>query len=65
MSDQERLLMSPDDFARLNGIHRSAVMKCIHGTSKTFPPLKAKRVGTRYFITAEAAKAWRDRMADA
>ena len=61
------LLMSVDDFARLHGISESTVRDCIAGTSKNYPPLKAKRARggrLRIYITAEDAAEWRAALDD-
>lgn len=62
------LLMTIEQFADLNGISPSTVRKCIAGTSKTYPPLRAKKSkGKRFvtYITTEAAAEWRNNLQDA
>lgn len=62
------LLMTIEQFADLNGIHPSTVRRCIAGTSKTYPPLRAKKSGGKRhitYITAEAAAEWRNNLQDA
>lgn len=64
----EPLMMTVRDFARLHGVGETTVRECIEGTSKNFPPLKAKKSGgakPRIYITAEAAREWREALADA
>ena len=65
-------MMTLDQFAERNGIHRKTAERCIKGESKTYPPLKAKRVKRpgskgpgRLYITAEAEQAWKDAIPDA
>lgn len=61
-------LMSVEDFARWHGLSPTVVRECIAGTSKTYPPLRAKRSrGKRrlVYITAEAAAEWRAALPDA
>lgn len=61
------LLMSVDEFARLHGLSPDTVRRCIAGTAKNYPPLKAKRTrgrAKRVYITAEAAAEWRAALED-
>ncbi|MCD4549698.1 hypothetical protein [Schaalia sp. lx-260] len=61
------LMMGVDDFAHLHGVSKTTAWECINGTSKNYPPLKAKITGggkQRVYITAEAAAEWRARLAD-
>ena len=64
----QKLMMSVAEFAQLHGVGETTVREGIAGTSKTYQPLMAKRVGktkTRIYITAEQAAAWRDALDDA
>lgn len=65
-------MMTPEDFARRNAVSRDTVERCINGKSKTYPPLKAKRVRApgsrgpgRLYITAEAEQEWKNAIPDA
>lgn len=61
------LLMTVDEFARLHSVSVDTVRDCIAGTSKSYPPLKAKRNRggkKRLYITAEAAAQWREALDD-
>lgn len=66
---QTPLMMDVATFARLHGVSETTVRECLAGTSKTYPPLKAKRTkpgrGGRIHITAEQAADWRKRLSDA
>lgn len=65
---QAPLMMSVAEFARLHSVSETVVRECIAGTSKNYPPLKAKRARgerRRIYITAEAAAEWRAALDDA
>lgn len=67
----EPLLMTVAEFAQLHHVSETTVRQCIASESDSYPPLKAKRVrkpGSKrslVYITSEAARAWRDALADA
>lgn len=62
------LMMTVEEFAMLHGISESTVRRCLRGDSDTYPPLAAKKVGTkkrkRIYITAEQAAEWRAALKD-
>lgn len=62
-------LMTVAEFARWHGIGPTTVRECIAGTSKNYPPLRAKRTkpgkGGLIYITAEQAAEWRAAFPDA
>lgn len=59
------LMMTIQDFAYLHGVSPSTVERCINGEPGDYPPLRIKRIGSKRFITAEAAAQWRDSLPDA
>lgn len=62
-------MMTVEDFARRHSISETTARECIAGTSKNYPPLKAKRnkpgKGGRLYIRAEDAAEWRASFDDA
>ena len=65
-------MMTLNQFAERNGINRKTAERCIKGESKTYPPLKVKRVRKpgsngpgRIYVTAEAEQEWKDAIPDA
>ncbi|WP_313280957.1 hypothetical protein [Timonella senegalensis] len=63
------LMMTVSQFAELHNVSETTVRRCIAGTSESYPPLAAKRGGTkkkpRIYITAEQAEAWRNALRNA
>lgn len=54
-------LMSLRKFANLVGISIDTARECANGTSKNYPPLRAKKSSggkPRYYVTGEAAEEW-------
>lgn len=65
-------MMTLDQFAERNAIHRRTAERCMKGEDTTFPPLQVKRVRKpgskgpgRLYVTAEAEQAWKDAIPDA
>ena len=65
-------MMTLDEFAKRNAIHRRTAERCMKGEDTTFPPLKVKRVRKpgsngpgRIYVTAEAEQEWKDAIPDA
>lgn len=64
----EPLMMTLRQFAELHAISVETARRCIEGASTKYPPLKAKKSGgvrPRIYITADAAKEWREQLQDA
>ena len=64
--------MTVKEFAHWHSISESLARECIradtpiHGKTRTYPPLRAKRLKNgRLYVTAEQAAEWRENLPDA
>jgi excisionase family DNA binding protein len=62
---EQRRGYSIDEAARLYDVPREQIRKAIHTTDPGQPRLRAKRIGRKFYVSAEALDEWFDGLPDA